>query len=66
MKRQVPGQRQKIILFLHPLLLHQRNWEDGAQPAAKTRQEETRKGEEEMFGSSETGKGGEKLTLTIV
>lgn len=35
----------------HPLL-HQRNWEDGAQPAVKTRQAESRKCGGEMFGLS--------------
>lgn len=35
----------------HPLL-HQRNWDDGAQPAAKTRQAETRKRGGQVFGLS--------------
>lgn len=44
----------------HPLL-HQRNWGDGAQPAAKTRQAETREvGRTDVWLKLRVGKGEEK------
>lgn len=41
-------------------MLHQRNSDDCAQPAAKTRQEEAGKGKEKCLAHANTEEGGEK------